>query len=374
MSEKVMTKEKSESLKRKSTPVTLTRVLPLAVALCLGISCSSEKPSAPTPAAQAPMEIEVMEVATVIDVAEVTVAAGVTQSGELADYEAITGISGNLSSIGSDTLANLMTLWTEGFKRNYPSVNIQVQAAGSSTAPPALTEGTANFGPMSRAMKDKEIEAFESRFGYKPTAIRVAIDALAVYVHKDNPLQALSIAQVDAAFSQTRRCGAAASLNTWGDLGLSGSWQERPMQLYGRNSVSGTYGYFKKVGLCSGDFKGSVNEQPGSASVVQAVASSLNGIGYSGIGYITSGVKALALSKDDGDAIAATAENALSGEYPLSRYLYVYVNKKPGEPLPPLESEFIKLVLSKEGQEIVAKDGYIPVSSDVASRELSKLL
>ena len=292
----------------------------------------------------------------------------------LRDYQRVSGISGNLSSIGSDTLANLMTLWTEGFKRNYPSVNIQVQAAGSSTAPPALTEGTANFGPMSRAMKDKEIEAFESRHGYKPTPIRVAIDALAVYVHKDNPLNAMSIAQVDAVFSTTRRCGAAAPMDKWGTLDLTGGWNDRPIQLYGRNSVSGTYGYFKKVALCSGDFKNSVNEQPGSASVVQAVASSLNGIGYSGIGYITSGVKALDISIDRGPSIAATAENAIKGDYPLARYLYVYVNKKPGEPLQPIAREFLTLVLSKEGQEIVQKDGYIPVSPEVAERELAKLL
>lgn len=350
------------------------RIAALASALAFITACSGEQAPKQTSVAQAPAEVEAVAIAPVAIQETQTATTEVDSVAEHFDYESITGISGNLSSIGSDTLANLMTLWTEGFKRNYPSVNIQVQAAGSSTAPPALTEGTANFGPMSRAMKDKEIEAFESRFGYKPTAIRVAIDALAVYVHKDSPLEALSIAQVDAAFSETRRCGAPVSVDSWGDFGLSGSWEERPIQLYGRNSVSGTYGYFKKVGLCSGDFKGSVNEQPGSASVVQAVASSLNGIGYSGIGYVTSGVKALSLSKDGGEAIEATAEKALSGEYPLSRYLYVYVNKKPGEPLPPLEQEFIKLVLSKEGQEIVEKDGYIPVSPEVAQRELSKLL
>ena len=223
-------------------------------------------------------------------------------------------------------------------------------------------------------MKDKEIEAFETRHGYKPTPIRVAIDALAVYVHKDNPLDELSIAQVDTIFSTTRRCGGAESKGSWGSLGLSGGWTDRPIQLYGRNSVSGTYGYFKKVALCSGDFKNSVNEQPGSASVVQAVASSLNGIGYSGIGYITSGVKALKLSSDGAPSVSATPENALSGDYPLSRYLYVYVNKKPGEPLQPLAQEFLKLVLSKEGQEIVSKDGYVQVSAEVAERELAKLL
>lgn len=294
-------------------------------------------------------------------------------SDKLAQYQRVSGISGNLSSIGSDTLANLMTLWTESFKRHYPSVNIQVQAAGSSTAPPALTEGTANFGPMSREMKDKEIEAFETRHGYKPTAIRVAIDALAVYVHKDNPIEQMSIDDVDAVFSITRRCGGANELNTWGGLNLTGSWAERPIQLYGRNSVSGTYGYFKKVALCSGDFRNSVNEQPGSASVVQAVASSLNGVGYSGIGYITSGVKAVALAADGSPAVAATPENALSGDYPLSRYLWLYVNKKPGEAISPIELEFLRLVLSEEGQEIVGKDGYIPVSPEVAALELSKL-
>ena len=321
------------------------------------------------PSAVVPIEILSTESAG-SDAAEKTQ----TAKASLKDYERISGISGNLSSIGSDTLANLMTLWTEGFKRNYPSVNIQVQAAGSSTAPPALTEGTANFGPMSRAMKDKEIEAFETRHGYKPTPIRVAIDALAVYVHKDNPLDELSIAQVDTIFSTTRRCGEAESKGSWGSLGLSGGWTDRPIQLYGRNSVSGTYGYFKKVALCSGDFKNSVNEQPGSASVVQAVASSLNGIGYSGIGYITSGVKALKLSSEGAPSVSATPENALSGDYPLSRYLYVYVNKKPGEPLQPLAQEFLKLVLSKEGQEIVSKDGYVQVSAEVAERELAKLL
>ena len=280
---------------------------------------------------------------------------------------AFAGVSGNLSSVGSDTLANLMSLWTEEFKRKYPSVNIQVQAAGSSTAPPALTEGTSNLGPMSRKMKDKEIEAFEKRHGYKPLQIRVAIDALAVYVHQDNPLTNLPIADVDSVFSVTRRCGGE-NKSTWGDLGLPGSWEKKTIQLYGRNSVSGTYGYFKKVALCGGDFKNSVNEQPGSASVVQAVSSSLNGIGYSGIGYITSNVKALSI-----DGVDATKENASSNEYPLSRYLYIYVNKKPGTPLPPIEREFLKLVLSEKGQEIVAKDGYVPLPENIISRELSKL-
>ena len=289
-------------------------------------------------------------------------------------YQKTSGVSGNLSSVGSDTLANLMTLWAESFKRTYPSVNVQIQAAGSSTAPPALAENTSNLGPMSRLMKDKEVEAFEKKFGYKPTPIAVAIDALAVFVHKDNPIKGLTIPQIDAIFSSTRTCGAANDINRWGEVGLTGSWSERGIQLYGRNSVSGTYGYFKSKSLCKGDYKNTVNEQPGSASVVQSVSSSLNGIGYSGIGYSTSSVRAIPLSKTaDKGFVEATPENAISGSYPLSRFLYVYVNKAPGKPLPPLTAEFIKLVLSRAGQEVVVKDGYIPLPAKVAARELAKI-
>ncbi len=293
---------------------------------------------------------------------------------DLSEYTRASGVSGNLSSVGSDTLANLMTLWAEEFKRLYPNVNIQIQAAGSSTAPPALTEGTSNLGPMSRKMKDKELEAFERKYGYKPLAIPVAIDALAVYVHKDNPIKGMTIPQVDAIFSATRKCGGKEDITSWGQLGLGGALGGKNVQLYGRNSVSGTYGYFKKHALCKGDFKNTVNEQPGSASVVQSVSSSINGIGYSGVGYKTSGVRAVPLAKKaGGEFIAADTEHALNGTYPLSRFLYVYVNKRPNEPLPPLEREFIKMVMSKAGQEVVVKDGYIPLPAKVAEKELAKL-
>jgi phosphate transport system substrate-binding protein len=293
---------------------------------------------------------------------------------KLPEYQAASGISGNLNSVGSDTLANLMTLWAEDFKRFYPNVNIQIQAAGSSTAPPALTEGTSNLGPMSRKMKDKEIDAFEAKNGYKPTAIPVAIDALAVYVNKDNPIQGMTIPQVDAVMSSTRTCGYETDITSWGQLGLSGDWATKTIQLYGRNSVSGTYGYFKEEALCKGDFKNNVNEQPGSASVVQSVTTSLNGIGYSGIGYKTSGVRAVPLAAKAGDAfVEATPENAASGKYPLTRFLYVYVNKEPEEPLAPLEQEFIKMVLSKTGQQTVIKDGYFPLPASVAEKVLQSV-
>jgi phosphate transport system substrate-binding protein len=288
-------------------------------------------------------------------------------------YQKASGVSGNFSSVGSDTLNNLMTLWAEEFKRNYPNVNIQIQGAGSSTAPPALTEGTANFGPMSRLMKDEEIQAFERKHGYKPTAIGVAIDALAVFVNKDNPIKGLTIAQVDSMFSSTRKCGGRKA-ERWGDVGLSGEWASRPLQIYGRNSVSGTYGYFKEHALCKGDFKSTVNEQPGSASVVQSVGTGLNAVGYSGIGYKTSNVRTVPLAKKEGgELVDATEANALKGTYPLARVLYVYVNKASNKPLSPMELEFVKMVLSRQGQDVVVKDGYIPLPAALAQKELAKI-
>lgn len=289
-------------------------------------------------------------------------------------YVRVAGVSGSLSSVGSDTLANLMTLWAEAFKREYPGVNIQIQGAGSSTAPPALTEGTASFGPMSRRMKDSEVSAFEQRYGYKPTAIPVAVDALAVFVHKDNPIKGLTLPQLDAIFSVTRLCGAKAEVRSWGDLGVTGELADKPLQLFGRNSVSGTYGYFKDAGLCKGDFKPNVNEQPGSASVVNSVSTSISAVGYSGVGYQTSNVRSVPLARDEGQPYIDDNEaNAINGTYPLSRFLYLYVNKAPNQPLPPVQAEFIRLVLSRQGQEVVIKDGYIPLPASVADKILSDL-
>lgn len=294
---------------------------------------------------------------------------------DLPEYQKVSGISGNLSSIGSDTLANLMTLWAEEFKRNYPTVNIQIQAPGSATAPAGLAARTVNLGPMSRLMKDTEVGSFEERYGYKPTLIAVAIDSLAVFVNKDNPIEGLTLQQVDAIFSENRACGATEAVTNWGQLGLGGDWSDRSLQIFGRNSVSGTYVYFKQHVLCNGDFKGSVNEQPGSASVVQAVGASPNGIGYSGIGYATSSVRALPLSRGAGKPfVEPSPENTLGGSYPLSRLLYIYLNKIPGEAIDPLTTEFLKMILSRQGQQIVVKDGYIPLPAAVANRELRKIL
>jgi phosphate transport system substrate-binding protein len=293
---------------------------------------------------------------------------------KLQSYAKTQNVAGNLNSIGSDTLNNLMTLWAEGFRKHYPNVNIQIEGKGSSTAPPALIEGTAQIGPMSREMKKQEEEAFEAKFGYKPTKIGVALDSLAVYVHKDSPLEQLSLAQVDAIFSKTRKGGAAQDISTWGQIGVKGSLANMPISLYGRNSASGTYGFFKENALYKGDFKDTVKEQPGSASVVLGVTEDKTAMGYSGIGYKTSGVKAIALSAKDGQpAYEPNYENVLTGKYPLGRLLYLYVAKEPNKPLPPLVKEFLTFVLSKEGQEVVVKDGYLPLTAAVASKQLELL-
>ncbi len=289
-------------------------------------------------------------------------------------YQAVSAVSGNINSIGSDTLNNLMTLWAETFNKFYPNAKIQIEGKGSSTAPPALIAGTAQLGPMSRAMKGTEVDAFEKKYGYKPIQIRTAVDALAVFVNKDNPVKCLTLAQVDAVFSKSRRAGHKEDVKTWGQLGLTGEWAARPIGLYGRNSASGTYGFFKEHALKNGDYKDEVKEQPGSASVVQGVTVDRYAIGYSGIGYATAGVRAVPLAeKEGGKCHEADPDNAYAGTYPLSRFLFVYVNRAPGKPLDPLTREFVKLILSKDGQEGVVKDGYFPIPASIAKEELNKI-
>ena len=293
----------------------------------------------------------------------------------LQSYGAVSGVFGNLSSVGSDTLNNLMTLWAESFNKVYPNVKIQIEGKGSSTAPPALIAGTAQLGPMSREMKGTEIDQFEKKFGYKPTPIRTAVDALAVFVNKDNPVKCLALEQVDAVFSKSRRFGYKEDIKTWGQLGLTGDWANRPISLFGRNSASGTYGFFKEHTMKNGDFKNEVKEQPGSAAVVQGVTVDRFAIGYSGIGYTTAGVRAVPLAEKAGAAcVEATAENAYDGRYPLARFLFVYINRAPGKAIDPLTREFVRLIQSKQGQEVVVKDGFFPIPASIAKEELAKLM
>jgi len=303
-----------------------------------------------------------------------TASAQVKLDPKLKEYAPVEGVSGSLKSTGSDTMNNLMTLWAEGFRRIYPNVQIEIEGKGSSTAPVALIGGLANFGPMSRPMKAGEIADFEKKFGYPPTALPTSIDMLAVFVNRDNPIKGLTLSQVDAMFSSTRRRGAKDEIKTWGQVGLSGEWSSQSIALYGRNAASGTYGFFKEHSLANGDYKNSVKEQPGSSAVVQAVAKERFAVGYSGIGYKTADVRAVPLAAEDGDEfVAAEPENAYSGDYPLSRFLFVYVNHRPNSQLDPLRREFIRYVFSRQGQEVVIRDGYYPVTADVAVETLKSL-
>ena len=283
-------------------------------------------------------------------------------------------VSGSIKSVGSATMGEVMTGWTEGFRKIYPDVQGEVEAKGSATAPPALIQGTANFGPMSRDWKSDEIDKFEAKFGYKPTVLPTAIDMLAVYVNKDNPLKGMTFQQIDAVFSKNRKGGATKDITTWGDLGLDGDWKDKPINLYGRNQASGTYAYFKEHPLFKGDYKDTVKEEPGSSAVVQAVANDKYGMGYSGIGYKTAGVLAVPLAKKDGDDfVPAESANAYSGKYPLARLLFVGVNFKPGSQLDPLRAEFVKYMLSREGQEVVVANGYLPILSKHAASGLKSV-
>ena len=290
------------------------------------------------------------------------------------EYERKPGVAGKITSVGSDTLANLMTLWSQEFKHLYPDVKFQIQASGSSTAPPALTEGTATIGPMSRELKPSEIQAFIRAHGYPPTVIQVALDAIAIFVERRNPLPGLTLSEVDAIFSATRFCGGEESISHWSQLSVDNYGQGAPIRLFSRNSVSGTYGLFKIMALCDGDFTKTVNEQPGSASVVLSVASSKGGMGYAAYGYKTAGVRALPLGENAAQFIPLNVETVREQQYPFTRFLYLVINKSPDEPLPTLVREFLTFVLSDTGQKLVARDGYFPIKETLLLRQRRQLL
>jgi len=319
-----------------------------------------------------PGKTKIAALVAAVAIAAPVAAAPIKVDSSLPHYKRQSGVAGNLNSVGSDTLNNMMTLWAEAFRKEYPNVRIQIEGKGSGTAPPAMIEGTSQLGPMSRSMKPKEANKFEQKYGFKPTRIAVALDSLAVYVNKDNPVNKLAIPEVDAIFSTTRKCGHPRDINTWGGVGLKRSWAALPISRYGRNSASGTYGYFKHHAMCKGDYRSNVKEQPGSASVVNGVANDKGGIGYSGIGYKTSGVKAIALSKKEGGkAYGPTYANVLDGKYPLVRQLYIYFVKKPHQPVGKLVREFLTFTLTQEGQKIVIKDGYLPLPKKVIEKQLA---
>ena len=313
-------------------------------------------------------------IATAIATNFAAITAAIALDANLPAYQAVGGISGQIKSVGSDTLNNEMELWAKGFEALYPGVKIEIEGKGSATAPPALLEGASQFAPMSRPMTEGEVDAFEKKYGYKPAHFRVAADALAIYVNKDNPVPCLTMQQVDQIFSATRQGSGSRSIDTWGGVGLTGEWATKPIAIYGRNSLSGTYEFFRNTVLYNGEYKESVKQQPGSAEVVRNVANDKFAIGYSGLGYKTEGVRTVPLAAFYGaQCYDTTAEATYSGKYPVARYLYIYLNKAPGEPLDLLRAEFIKYILSKDGQTLTERGGYFPISNDIREHELETL-
>ncbi len=287
-------------------------------------------------------------------------------------YKVTNGVSGNIRATGSDTLSRLMTAWEETFQEMYEGVSVVVEAKGSSTAPPALLAGTAQLGPMSREMTPAEIDAFKGKYGYSPSVVRVAVDALAVFVNKDNPIKGLTMQEVDGIFSSTFK-SKGRDITLWKELGLRGDWIDRSITLYGRNGASGTHDFFREVALGRGKFKETVTEGSGSGVVIQAVGWDLYGIGYSGIGFKSKAVKVLSLGYSADKPVEPSAANALNGSYPLSRFLYIYFNKPPGKPLEKTVAEFLKFVESKEGQQIVVHEGFFALPATACLEELAKL-
>jgi phosphate transport system substrate-binding protein len=293
---------------------------------------------------------------------------------DLPRYRPIESLSGTLRAAGSDTMLQLQSLMAEEFRRLYPQVAFELEGKGSSTAPPALLENAIQIANMSRRIFGREQDAFEDRYGYSPLRFDVALDTVGVFVHRENPVEKLSLAELDGIFSSTRRCQASVDIVVWGQLGLDGRWATAPLSLYGRNAASGTYAFFKDQALCRGDFKDTVKEQPGSAAVVQGVEQDPYGIGYSGIGYATSGVRTVPIvGRDGGAAVPPTRDHAITGRYPLSRFLEVYVRRPPNEPLDRLTAEFIRYILSREGQQLVARAGFHPLDARLAAAQMDKL-
>jgi phosphate transport system substrate-binding protein len=298
---------------------------------------------------------------------------GLSLEMDLAPYNKVAGVSGRVKSVGSDTLHQEMQLWARGFQEKYPEASIEIEGAGSNTAPPALLSGEAQLGPMSRQMTPDELDAFQAKYGFKPTAVLVAIDALAIYVNKDNPIQCLTMEQIERIFAADPKSGGGKSIFTWGDVGATGPWATRPIALYGRNTLSGTYKFFRQNALGGGDFKPSLRQEKGSEAVVASVEADAGAIGYSGIGYKTVGVRAISVSTPGKSCSEPNFENAYSRKYPLARGLYIYVMKNPASPLEPMIGEFIKYILSRDGQSLAAAGHYYPVTNKIRNHELTRL-
>lgn len=297
----------------------------------------------------------------------------------LKPYVKVEGVSGTLTSVGSGSLNKLMALWAEGFRRHYPGAQIQVENRGVAPSTVALLDGTAHIMPMSRMMEDSELAQSQAKLGYRPTAYAVAVDALVFYVNKENPIQGLTLEQVEELFAKSPRYRIA-PITKWGELDLTDHWAGAPINLYGLPHTTGTYDYLKTHVLANGEFKNGIIEEASSLSVVQKISADQYGLGYGGSESLAPGVRMVPLADSEfSPYVEPTDQNIMNRRYPLRRYLYLYVNQTPrkilkgSKPLPPIIREFLRYAFSQEGQAEVRKSGYAPVEDWIVERALAKI-
>lgn len=281
---------------------------------------------------------------------------------QLTPYAKSSDASGTLTVVGSDSMKGLLLGWEGKLEDLYPNLKIQVQATGSETAPPALLEGKAQVAAMSRRMTPLEIDAFSKRFGYEPTEVPVALDALAVFVHRDNPIAGITLQELAAMFCTESEDGKAARLTSWSHFAPSEEWNRASIDLIGRNGTSGTAVLFRERVCPNREFAKTMQVEPGSASVVMGIKTNRYAVGFSGIGYRISSIKPIPLAASKGKPfVEPTFENVIDGTYPLHRRLYLYVNRAPKSGAPPTVAEFVKLAVSQYGQSVVVKEGFFPL-------------
>jgi phosphate transport system substrate-binding protein len=291
--------------------------------------------------------------------------------------------------VGADIMDEITLGWIKLYRKAYPKLSVTMEAKASGTGGPALTEGRSHMAPIGRELMPAEEKAFEDKFGYKPLAIRVATGSVGslgktatsvIFVDKDNPIKGLTLSELDAIYSKSRKRGHA-DITTWGQLGLTGEWANRPIHLYGLKPVNGIEQFVKNVVLLGGEYKDNIQYTKGKgfthafSVAAEDMATNKGGLTYALLSNVTPNIKVVPLAEKEGQPfLHPTVENVYTHKYPLSRYVYIYINKKPGQPLEPKIKEFLKAVLSRAGQDVVAKEGvFIPLTPEVVKEELQKL-
>jgi phosphate transport system substrate-binding protein len=308
----------------------------------------------------------------------------------LASYQPATTVKGEIRSVGADTMEELTKLWIAGFSKVQPGATFTMDAKASGTAVPALTDGKADIGPCAREVLPPELGPFQKKFGYEPFAVRVAsgsyrtpgkTHAIAFLVNKDNPIEKVTFSQLDAVFSTTRRHGGKEDIRTWGQLGLKGEWADKPIALWGLIRPNGIANFIQARVMANGEYKSGINERTTVGSlaaldaIAQGVAADRYAIGYAGFGNLIPGVKAVALAENDGGPYyKGTFDEVVTHTYPLSRHIYVYINRGPNQPIDPKIREFLDYILSKDGQDAVVKEGiFLPLSASAVKQERARL-